>query len=182
MVIRRPDPQPCKERNDMTTLVTYRSGRLPLISLTTAAAVAAVHHVYRLGPEVLVPALIITMLPYLLLRHYRFSGNRLALWSYAGLTSLIFLWFGVVDGFLDHVLKALGLQHTTLLPGGEATVVKTALSLWSPGAGNVFYESTGVLEFAVSIIAMYYAYRLLRAERRERGGNSPMAAFPAGRP
>jgi hypothetical protein len=147
----------------MTTLVTYRSDRLPLISLTTAAAVAAVHHVYRLGPEVLIPALIITALPSVLLRHYRTSGSRLALWSYAGLTSLIFLWFGIIDGLLDHVLKALGLQHTTLLPGGEATVVRTALSLWSPGAGNLFYEGTGVLEFAFSIVAMYYSYRLLRA-------------------
>jgi hypothetical protein len=36
-------------------------GRLPLISLTSAAAVAAVHHVYRLGPEVLVPGVIITV-------------------------------------------------------------------------------------------------------------------------
>jgi hypothetical protein len=159
----------------MTTLVTYRSGRLPLISLTTAAAVAGVHHVYRLGPEVLIPALVITALPYVLLRHYRTSGSRLALWSYAGLTSLIFLWFGIIDGLLDHVLKALGLQHTTLLPGGEATVVRTALSLWSPGAGNMFYESTGVLEFAVSIVALYYGHGLLRASRWERAVKNEMS-------
>ena len=160
----------------MTTLVTHNRDRLPLISLTTAAAVAAVHHVYRLGPEVLVPAVIITVLPYLILRHYRSSGSRLALWSYAGLTSLIFLWFGIIDGFLDHVLKALGLQHTTLLPGGEAPVVRTAFSLWSPDAGNLFYEGTGVLEFVVSIIAMYYAYRLLRTSRGERKVMSREAA------
>jgi hypothetical protein len=160
----------------MTTLVTHRGDRLPLISLTAAAAVAAVHHVYRLGPEVLAPAILITALPYVLLRHYRPSGSRLALWSYAGLSWLIFLWFGVVDGFLDHVLKALGLQHTTLLPGGEATVVETALSLWSPAAGNTFYEGTGVLEFAASIIAVYYSYRLLRASRPQGAANRRAAA------
>jgi len=151
----------------MIKVVTHPSGRLPLISLTAAAAVASVHHVYRLGPEVLVPAVIITALPYLLLRHYRSSGSRLALWSYAGLAALIFLWFGLIDGFLDHVLKALGLQHTTLLPGGKATVVPTALPLWSPEAGNLFYEGTGILEFALSVIAIYHGYRLLRASRME---------------
>ena len=153
----------------MTRLVTHRSGQLSLISLTAAAAVASVHHVYRLGPEVLVPAVIITVLPYLLLRHYRSSGNRLAAGSYAGLAALIFLWFGLIDGFLDHVLKALGLQHTTtLLPGGDATVVPTAFSLWSPEAGNLFYEATGVLEFALSVIAIYHCYRLFRPSRTER--------------
>src|SRR4051794_37179058 len=63
-----------KENAAMTTPPDYSSGRLPLISLTAAAAVAAVHHVYRLGPEVLVAAVIITVLPYLLLRHYRSFG------------------------------------------------------------------------------------------------------------
>ena len=120
----------------MSTLVTASSARLALISLTATAAVASVHHVYRVGPEVLIPAVIITVLPYLLLRRYRSSGSRLALASYAGLAGLIFIWFGFIDGFLDHVLKALGLQHPTLLPGGEATVVPTVYSLWSPRSGQ----------------------------------------------
>lgn len=149
----------------MTELITPPSTRLPLISLTLTAAVASIHHVYRLGPGVLIPAAIITVLPYLLLRRYRSSGSRVALWGYASLAALIFLWFGLVDGFLDHVLKALGLQHTTLLPGGEATVVRTVYSLWSPDASNLFYEGTGVLEFVLSGIAIYHCYRLLRASQ-----------------
>lgn len=148
--------------------ITDRRVALSLITLTAAVVVASVHHVYRLGPTVLVPAVIATLLPYVLMRRYRFSGSRLALWSYAGLTALIFLWFGLIDGFLDHVLKALGLQHTTLLPGGEAAVVPTAYSLWSPEAGILFYEGTGILEFALSTIAVYHAYRLIRASRRAR--------------
>jgi hypothetical protein len=161
----------------MSELVRHPSARLALISLTAAAVVASVHHVYRLGPEVLIPAVIITVLPYLLLRHYRSSGSRLALRVNAGLAALIFIWFGFVDGFLDHVLKALGLQHTTLLPGGEATVVSTVYSLWSPEAGNLFYEGTGVLEFALSAIAIYHCYRLLRSqpERTAKG----LKAVPA---
>ena len=149
----------------MIKVVTDQSARLSLVSLTAAVVVASVHHVYRLGPAVLLPAVIVTVLPYLLLRRYRVRGSRLALWSYTGLTALTFLWFGLIDGFLDHVLKALGLQHTTLLPGGEATVVPTAFSLWSPEAGNLFYEGTGILEFALSAIAVYHCYRLLRVSR-----------------
>jgi hypothetical protein len=152
----------------MTNGVTPASGRYSLITLTAAAAVASIHHVYRLGPGVLIPAAIITVLPYLLLRRYRSSGSGVALWSYAGLAALIFLWFGIVDGFLDHVLKALGFQHTTLLPGGNATVVHTALSLWSPEAGNLFYEGTGILEFLLSAVAVYFCYRVLRQSRPER--------------
>jgi len=148
----------------MSKLAPHPSARPALISLTAAAAVASVHHVYRLGPEVLIPAVIITVLPYLLLRRHRSSGSGLALWSYAGLAALIFIWFGFIDGFLDHVLKALGLQHTTLLPGGEAPVVPTFYSLWSLEAGNLFYEGTGVLEFALSVMAVYHSYRLLRSQ------------------
>jgi hypothetical protein len=152
----------------MTNGVTTPSGRYPLITLTAAAAVAAIHHVYRLGPGVLIPAAIITALPYLLLRRYRSSGSGVALWSYAGLAALIFLWFGLVDGFLDHVMKALGFQHTTLLPGGDATVVHTVLSLWAPEAGNLFYEGTGILEFLLSTVAMYFCHRFLRQSRPGR--------------
>ncbi|HET9873982.1 MAG TPA: hypothetical protein VFP89_15470 [Propionibacteriaceae bacterium] len=163
----------------MSKLVRPPSVRLALISTTAAAAAASVHHVYRLGPEVIIPAVIITVLPYLLLRHYSSSGSRLALWGYAGLAALIFVWFGFIDGFLDHVLKALGLEHTTLLPGGEATVVPTVYSLWSPEAGNLFYEGTGILEFALSAIAMHHCHRLLRS-RPERTVKTPeTVASPA---
>jgi hypothetical protein len=125
---------------------------------------------------VLVPAVMLTVLPYLLMRWYRRSDSRVALLSYAGLTALIFLWFGFVDGFLDHVMKALGLQHTTLLPGGESTVVRTAFSLWSPGAGNMLYEGTGLLEFVLSVVAVYHCYRVLQTSRSARSVKAKKAA------
>ena len=139
--------------------------RLALISLTATAAVASIHHVHRLGLEVLVPAVIITVLPYLLMRWYRSSGSRLALWTYAATTGVIFFWFGLIDGFLDHVMKALGLQHTTLLPGGEGDVVPTAFTVWSPEASSLLYEGTGILEFVFSVFAVYHCYRLLQWSR-----------------
>ena len=76
----------------------------------------------------------------------------------------MFIWFGFIDGFMDHVLKALGLQNTTFLPGGEAEVVKTVLSLWSPAAGNIFYEGTGVLTSIVGMIAMGYLFKMIQAK------------------
>jgi hypothetical protein len=69
---------------------------------------------------------------------------------------------GVVDGFLDHTLKALGFQHMTFLPGGEAEVVKTVFSLWSPAAGNIFYEGTGVLTFIGSVFAAVFLFQFIR--------------------
>jgi hypothetical protein len=46
-------------------------GRLLLITLAAAGAVASVRHIYRLGPDGARPAVIVTVLPYALLRHYR---------------------------------------------------------------------------------------------------------------
>src|SRR5436190_7069913 len=105
---------------------------LSLASITLTALITSIHHVYRLGFEVLVPFAIVALLPYLLMRWFKHTGNKAALWVYVLLTASIFLWFGFIDGFLDHVIKALGFQHITFLPGGEAQVVKTVLSLWSP--------------------------------------------------
>lgn len=143
-----------------------------LASITLTALITSVHHVYRLGLEVLIPFAIVTLLPYLLMRWLKHTGNKLALWLYALLTGLIFLWFGFIDGFLDHVFKALGFQHITFLPGGEASVVKTVFSLWSPEAGNFFYEGTGFLTFVVSTIALYYCFKFLQTARSSRIANT----------
>jgi len=80
--------------------------------------------------------------------------------TYSAYSSLMFLWFGFIDGFMDHVVKAVGLQNTTFLPGGDAEVVKTVLSLWSPQAGNIFYEGTGILSSVAGFIAVFYLVRM----------------------
>lgn len=160
----------------MAYAVPARLTQLAMISLTATSLVTSIHHVYRLGLEVLVPAIAITALPYVIMRWYRSSGSRTALWSYAGLTAVIFAWFGFVDGFLDHVLKVLGLQNTTFLPGGEQEMVPTVFSLWSPEAGYVFYEGTGVLTFFLGVVAVYYTHRVLLAARTARMGEVQVAA------
>jgi hypothetical protein len=148
------------ERSAQQTLI-----RLSLISTTATTVLTSAHHVYRLGLGVLVPALIGIALPFVLARGFRSTRNRAALAGYALFNAMVFLWFGFIDGFLDHVLKALNLQNTTFLPGGNQKVVKTVFSLWSPSTSNAFYEGTGILTFAASIIMVYYTYRLIRASR-----------------
>jgi hypothetical protein len=136
--------------------------RLSVLSITATTVATSVHHFYRLGFEVLLPALVVIALPLVLMWWLRSSGSRVALWSYAVVNGLVFFWFGFIDGFLDHVLKALGLQNTTFLPGSEAEVVQTVFSLWSPQAGHVFYEGTGVLTAVAGFVAVYFCYRLVR--------------------
>jgi hypothetical protein len=163
-----------QSRPDMLTRAT-------LTSAIVTTVVTSVHHIYRLGLEFLLPALILVALLYVLMHWFRASRRPLALWSFTATNGIIFVWFGFIDGFLDHVLKALGLGHTTLLPGGEAEVVATVYSLWSPEAGNLFYEGTGVLTFLASVVALYYNYRLLRVFRTSgptTKGSRPKAVPP----
>jgi hypothetical protein len=138
--------------------------RLSLISISLTSIITSIHHIYRLGLGLLVPTIIVSLLPYVLMRWFTHTGQKGALWTYGLLTSLIFLWFGIIDGFLDHVMKALGFQNTTFLPGGDAEVVKTVFSLWSPEAGNFFYEWTGILTFIVGVFAVYYGYKFIHGQ------------------
>ena len=148
----------------MKAVFENKFARLSLVSITWMMIITSAHHVFRLGLGFLVPAIILTALPYALMRWYANSKNETILKSYSFFSALMFIWFGFIDGFMDHVLKALGLQNTTFLPGGEAEVVKTVLSLWSPAAGNIFYEGTGVLTSIVGMIAMGYLFKMIQAK------------------
>jgi deazaflavin-dependent oxidoreductase (nitroreductase family) len=148
---------------------------LSLVTLTAAAVVIGVHHVYREGLVLLVPFAILAALPYLLIRWFRASGSRPSLWSYGALSTVIILGFSFVDGFLDHVLNAsLGLYASAT--GQEADHLERAFRVLPPThlVGDFFYEATGILEFVVGVVAAYYAYRFLRAARAQ-------LSLPAGR-
>jgi hypothetical protein len=138
--------------------------RLSCLWLTTMMALTSIHHIFRLGYGLLIPTLILTLLPYALLRWYAATGNTAVMKIYSLYSALMFVWFGLIDGFLDHVLKVVGLENLTFLPGGEAEVVKTALSLWAPAAGNIFYEGTGVLTFIAGVFGMVYLVRMIQVK------------------
>lgn len=130
--------------------------------ITIMLVTTSVHHIFRLGYGFIVPAIILTVLPYVFMRWYISTKKTAIMKTYSLYNALMFLWFGFIDGFMDHVLKAIGLQNTTFLPGGEAEVVQTALSLWSPQAGNIFYEGTGVLAAITGFIAMFYLVQMIQ--------------------
>jgi hypothetical protein len=146
-----------------TAGLSAQNARLSLIGISAMLVITSIHHVFRLGYALLIPAVILTALPYVLWRWHAQSKSALSLGIYAMYNGLMFSWFGFIDGFMDHVLKAIGLANTTFLPGGEAEVVATKLSLWSPAAGNLLYEGTGILTFIVGVFAMVYLASLLRA-------------------
>lgn len=156
----------------MNKLFESKPAALSWTWLTVMMIITSIHHIFRLGYGLVLPTLILTSLPYVLLRWYGSTKNTAIMKAYSLYGALMFTWFGFIDGFMDHVLKVLGLQNTTFLPGGEAEVVKTALSLWSPAAGNIFYEGTGVLTFVAGVFAMVYLIRMIQVKHAsDRAGS-----------
>ncbi len=151
--------------------------RLSLISITLTAIITTAHHVFRDGLGLLVPGVIIILLPYVLMRWFKQTGNKWPVWIYGLYNVLIVVQLGVIDGFLDHVLKALGFSHLTFLPGGDAEIVQTVFSLWSPHAGNIFYEATGILTFVGSVFATLYLFQFIRglSHGTAKGATEPLS-------
>ena len=148
----------------MYQLFESRQTKGSWIWITTMMVLTSIHHIFRLGYGFALPAVVLTVLPFVLMRWYASTKNTAIMKTYSAYNALMFIWFGFIDGFMDHVLKAIGIQNTTFLPGGEAEVVQTALSLWSPQAGNIFYEGTGVLAAITGFIAMFYLVRMIQVK------------------
>ena len=137
-----------------------------LLSTTLTTIMVTIHHVFRLGPEVLVPGAVLIAAPLVAMRWLASKGSRSALSSLVFVNGFIFVWFGLVDGIFDHVFKALGLANMTLLPGGEADIVETYYSLGSQGTNAAFYDGTGIIQALASLAMLYFTYRLVREQWR----------------
>lgn len=144
----------------------HRALALSLASLTLAIVATSAHHVFRLGSELVPVTLLVFVTPLVLMALYVKTKHRTLLIAYGIYTTLIVTWFGFLDGFMDHVLKALGIQNLTFLPGSDAEVVATVYSLWSPEATDAFYEGSGVLTFLLSVFTVIYTHRFIRREFR----------------
>ena len=102
------------------------------------------------------------------------TGKPVLLWAYGAYAALIVFWFGFLDGFLDHVAKAAGMENTTFLPGGDEAIVGTAMQLWSQPATTAFYEGTGILSAFLSLLTVIttgiFLFRNLpaRSETRQK--------------
>jgi len=148
----------------MVKLFESKQAQQSWVWITAMMVFTSVHHIFRLGYGLVIPSIILTILPYMLMRWYVSTKNRAIMKTYSLYNVLMFIWFGFIDGFMDHVFKAIGLQNMTFLPGGEAEIVQTVLSLWSPQAGNIFYEGTGVLSAIAGVIAMFYLVQMIQVK------------------
>lgn len=149
--------------------IAHPAATLSVVTLTAAAVVIGVHHVYREGWVLLLPFTVLAVLPYLLMRWFRASGSRPSLWLYALVSTVIIGGFSFVDGFLDHVLNALLGVYATAT-GQEVDHLERAFRVLPPTQliGDFLYEATGILEFVAGVVAAYYAYRFLRAAVAQR--------------
>ena len=153
----------------MKNPIENKYATLSLVSITLTGVIATIHHVYKLGFSLLIPGAVIILLPYLLMLWFKRSGNKAALWAYGLLNAFVIVGLGFVDGFLDHtVLFSKTLAYNILLPlhGGDPKAVERVFSLLPPASMDVFYESTGILTFIVSLFAAYYGYKFVQGIRK----------------
>ena len=143
-----------------------------LVALVTTLIATGIHHIFRLGPALLLPTAIGIAVPVVLWVLYVRTGKAALLWAYTLYAALVVFWFGFLDGFLDHVVKAAGMDNITFLPGSEEEMVATAIQLWSPSATTAFYEGTGILSAALAFLTVVttglYLYRELPARSAVR--------------
>ena len=137
------------------------------------AIITSVHHVYREGSRLIVPAVLVVLLPYVLMRWFGGSGGNTALWMYGLLNALIIVGLGIVDGFLDHGVNAV----ITLYAASNGEAVERLDRAFrvlpqTPLVGDPLSELTGILTFMASIIAAYYWYRFMRATLAARVGGA----------
>ncbi|MBN9310325.1 MAG: hypothetical protein J0I99_15905 [Devosia sp.] len=150
--------------------------RLALVSITTLVATlvtTGIHHIFRLGPGLIVPTLIGVGLAIVLWVLYSRTRKAGFLVGYGAFTALVVFWFGILDGFLDHVVKAAGLDNITFLAGGDAEVVAPALHLWSQEASTAFYEGTGILSAILALLTAVATVAFIYVELHSRPATSP---------
>lgn len=151
----------------MTAFSNRQLRYLSLATLLATLVMTGIHHVFRLGPALIVPAVIGIILPIVLLAIYRRTASRAVLAAYGVYTGLIVFWFGFLDGFLDHAVKAAGLDNITFLPGSDAEVIAMVYSLWSEAATSAFYEWTGVASAVLALVTLIATSVYTLAEDRK---------------
>ena len=139
-------------KNGGSPMTNSRIALISIVSLVATLVATGVHHIFRLGIGLTVPTLIAVALAIALWALYRKSRKLALLAAYGVFTALVVFWFGFLDGFLDHAVKAAGFDNITFLPGGEAEVVATAMQLWSKEASTAFYEGTGILSAILALV------------------------------
>ena len=134
---------------------------LSLISIIITGMFTSIHHTYEIGAHAIFLVLLFMVLPALLMRWFRNTGNRVSLWIYGLLNAWLVVGLGLVDGFWNHTIKPIGFQIQALIAfhgGGTVAGEKTF-------EGNIIYEVTGVLTFVAGMFAAYYGIKFIQANR-----------------
>jgi hypothetical protein len=150
----------------MENLIENKYAKLSLISVTLTLMITSAHHIYELGPRllILVPLLIMMLLPSVFMLWFKHTRHKVALLAYGLFNAFVITGFGITDGLLDHTFKVVGSYIGASLPGGSEKVV--GFSFLSPIAGDFFFEGTGILTFIASMFVAYYGYKFIQAEIR----------------
>lgn len=96
--------------------VKTSSALASLAALVATLVATGIHHIFRLGPALILPTVIGVAVPVVLWVLYARTGKPALLWAYAAYGALVVFWFGFLDGFLDHVAKAAGMENVTAPP------------------------------------------------------------------
>ncbi|MDQ3006275.1 MAG: hypothetical protein M3R47_12955, partial [Chloroflexota bacterium] len=67
----------------MHRIFESQEARLSGVWITAMMALTSIHHIFRLGYGLLIPTLILTLLPYALLRWYAATGNTAVMKIYS---------------------------------------------------------------------------------------------------
>ena len=71
-----------------------------LAMLVATLITTGVHHIFRLGPGLILPSALGVAIPVVLWVLYARTGQSELLWTYAAYAALVVFWFGFLDGFL----------------------------------------------------------------------------------
>ena len=135
-----------------------------LVSMILTGTLTTIHHSYEIGLHAGILALIFIVIPIFLMKWFRGTGNRHALWIYGLINTWLVFGLGLVDGLWNHILRPLGIQVQAFLSfhgRGINTVEQAA-------GGGLVYQWTGVLTFVTSIFAAYYGYRFIQGSRQSK--------------
>jgi len=138
-----------------TDIRTHQCGRLSLVSVTLTAMAITVNHLYTIGPAAYALGAILVVLPAALLLWFNRTAGRIAFVGYVLMSVWIVVGFGAMKGFWGTALR---LFLGTFLSRLSASFPK-------PPIGTLGFELSGMLTFIGGLFVLYYAYKLVEAQR-----------------
>jgi ABC-type branched-subunit amino acid transport system substrate-binding protein len=143
-------------KREITPQVAYaahRYARMSLLSVTSTAVLTTVHHFYKLGNGAFILGVVIIILPAVFLNWFRKARTAWPLILYGLMNAWIIIGFGIIDGFWDSTVKV---YFSNFLFRNSRLFIRSPL-------GSFPFELTGIFAFIVSLFAIYYGYKFLRA-------------------